>query len=165
MRKGFNVGFTLMELIIVIAVLGIIAVSATTLFYRSIRTTNKSDSITESDKNAQFALTIIERFVRNARKVVAIGGGDCPGTSDNLTLLADDNAQVQFSLVDGRIASNSSFLTTPSVTIQNLVFTCTRTEGLNDQITVSFDVIHTTTANDVTTQKTYTKIINLRNFL
>ncbi len=158
-------GFTLMELLVVIAILGIITVSTTTLFYRTLRTTNKSSSISESDKNAQSALLVIEGFIRNARKVAAVGSGSCPGTADNITLLADDEAEVQFSLSNGQIASNGAALTSPSVTVENLEFTCTRTQGAPDQITISFEVVHSTTAQDATTQNSYTRTLNLRNLL
>lgn len=162
MRKN---GFTLIELMIVISVLAVLTVSSTTLFYQSLRTTNRSQSLIESDKNAQFALTVIEGFVKNARRVTAVGAGSCPGTSDTLTLLTDDESQVQFSLSAGRIASNSSYLTSPTVTVEDLQFTCNRTPGAPDQIVVTFDIIHTTTANDATTEKTYTRTLNLRNYL
>lgn len=107
----------------------------------------------------------MESFVRSARKVVALGSGQCPGVASSLTLEAADGANVTFSLANDRIASNGAYLTTPSVTVEELSFSCSRTGGTPDQIVIEFDVIHTTTAQDATTERTYTKSINLRNVL
>lgn len=153
-----------MEVVIFVAVLGMLSVVSVNLFLRNIRSTNKSDSTSEADQNAQYVLQTVERFIRNARKVEAVGLGQCPGTSDNITLLASDELSVTFSLDNGRVASNGAYLTSPSVTVTDLSFECVRQEGLPDEITTTFTLTQTPTAQDVTTEKTYSQTVTLRNF-
>lgn len=155
-----NKAFTLIEIVVVIAILGIVGLVSTSLFFRNIRSTNRSDSTSEVSQNAQAVLTSIDRFVRNARKVTSV----CPATSATVSLQASDDLEVVFSLENGRVASNGAYLTSPSITVENLQFVCERTEGLPDSITVSFDVTHNTTAEDAETTESFTQTTNLRNF-
>lgn len=49
-KLGISRGFTLIELMIVISVLGILSVASTELFYRTLRATNRAESIAEVDR-------------------------------------------------------------------------------------------------------------------
>lgn len=153
-----------MEVIIFVAVLGLLSVVSVNLFLRNIRSTNKSDSTSEADQNAQYVLQTIERFIRNARKVEAVGVGDCPGTSDSITLLTSDELTVTFSLDNDRVASNGAYLTSPTVIVEDLSFECVRQEGLPDEITTTFTLSQTSTTQDTLTEKTYSQTVTLRNF-
>jgi prepilin-type N-terminal cleavage/methylation domain-containing protein len=155
-----NKAFTLIEIVVVIAILAIVGLVSTSLFFRNIRSTNRSDSTSEVSQNAQSVLSAVDRFVRNARKVTSV----CPSTSSTISLMASDDLEVTFSLSNNRIASNGAYLTSPSITVENLQFVCARTEGLPDSITVSFDVTHNSAAEDSLTTETFTQTTNLRNF-
>lgn len=152
--------FTLLEIVVVITIMGVIGLVSTTLFFRNIRSTNRSDSTSEASQNAQVVLQVVDRFVRNARKVTST----CPTTSSSISLLASDDLEVTFSLTNNRVASNGAFLTSPSVTVENLQFVCERTDGIADNITVSFDITSNTTAGDALTTESFVQTTNLRNF-
>lgn len=157
-------GFTLLELMVVISLIGLISVSAIGLFFRSIRGTGKTQSIQIVDQNSQFALTTIERFIINARQVTDVSGAPCPNSGPSLTLLNADGFATTFSLSDDRIASNSDYISSDDVIISNLQFTCTTPAGAPDRITVSFDASHADTAGDVATSQSFTTSANLRTY-
>lgn len=159
-----NHGFTLIELAVVIAVLAIVSLASITVFYRTIQGTNKSDTMKMVNQNSQLALDIMTRFIRSAKKVEAIGAGDCPSTASSITLLGPDDLSVQFTLQDGRVASNGSFISDPSVAISNLQFSCFRSQGAPDSIQIDFTTAASSSANDYTTSQNYSTQINLRSY-
>ncbi len=157
-------GFTLMELAVVIGVMSIVGLASVAIFYRALRGTNKSDTIKRVNQNSQLVLEVMSRFIRNAKRVQAVGMGDCPGTSNNITLLGSDDKTVQFTLQNGRVASNGSYISDPSVLISNLQFSCTRTSGAPDSIQINFNTVATASANDAQTVQDYNTTINLRSY-
>lgn len=76
MRKGFTVrrtgslGFTLVELLVVVAVLSIAGILVLTIFTRSLRGSNKSQIISNIKQNGQSVLENMDKTIRNADNVV-----------------------------------------------------------------------------------------------
>lgn len=159
-----NLGFTLIELAIVIGVLATVSLASITVFYRTIQGTNKSDTVKIVNQNSQLALDIMTRFIRSAKKVEAIGFGDCPSTASSVTLLGPDDLSVQFTLDNGRVASNGSYISDPSVAISNLQFSCFRAQGAPDSIQIDFTAAASSSANDYSTTQNYSTLINLRSY-
>lgn len=69
--KNFSAqrGFTLVELLVVIAVMSVIGTISTDLFSSVIRGGNKANVINEVKQNGQQALDVMERYIRNAATV------------------------------------------------------------------------------------------------
>lgn len=153
-----------MELMVVISIIAIISASAVALFFRSIRGTGKTQSITAVEQNAQLSLSIMERFIINARQVVDVDGAPCPNTGTTLTLLNADGYQTTFSLASGRIASNSSNISSSDITISNLQFVCTTPSGAPDNIAITFSAQHSSTSTDVTTARDFSTTASLRTY-
>ena len=153
MRKSFlSRGYTLLELVVSIGIIGILAVSATALFFSAIRGGGKVDVATEVKQNGQHALNTIEQITRNALDV------NCLGVPDSVTLTARDGNDVTFSCQDigsgGYIASTSATLvrlTSQEVEVTACSFSCDEdVDNLRGPlIGVSFTVTQAGTAGDV----------------
>lgn len=65
-------GFTLAEILVVIAVLSVVGVIITTIFTRSLRGSNKAQIISQIKQNGQAVLETIDKTVRNADNLVCI---------------------------------------------------------------------------------------------
>ena len=72
-RNGHKIkGFTLMELMVTVGILGMIIVTIMGMFFRSFRGGTKADTIMTLDQNAQMSLSILERFVRMHNRLVLV---------------------------------------------------------------------------------------------
>jgi prepilin-type N-terminal cleavage/methylation domain-containing protein len=127
MRKS---GYTLIEILIVIGILGIVAVIGSNMFFAILRNTAKSQILAEVKQNGNYALSVMSRMIRNARSIDA-----CPG--DSITLTNPDRETTTFSCEGARVASNSGvFLTSDKVLSSACNFSCAGTTP--ETVTVSF---------------------------
>ena len=87
-----NAGFTLLEMLIYILIIGVILVSAASFAFESLAVRAKATALQETERNAQFALARIAAEVRQADDLDAGGSvfGADPGT---LSLLLADGAK------------------------------------------------------------------------
>lgn len=67
-------GFTLLELLMVVSLLGLILVAVTQLLGASFSGASKASALQLVKENGQFALSTIERTLRNANRVTSCGG-------------------------------------------------------------------------------------------
>lgn len=65
-------GFTLVEMLVVIAVLSIVGVMITTIFVRNLRGSNKSQIISSIKQNGQAVLETMDKTIKNADNLVCI---------------------------------------------------------------------------------------------
>lgn len=67
-----NSGFTLVEILVVLAVLSIVGVLVLTIFSRSLRGNNKSQIIVALKQSGQNSLEMMDRGIRNADNLVCV---------------------------------------------------------------------------------------------
>lgn len=72
-------GFTLVELLIVVAILAIVGTLILTILTRSFRGGNKSQIVSSIKQNGQSVLEIIDKTIRNADNVVCVSSLTDPG--------------------------------------------------------------------------------------
>lgn len=136
--------FTLIEILIVIAVFAILGVLATRAILLTLRGSRKSESVVRVRENVNYALAVIERQLRNAE---SINTSTCTGGRVDYT----DQNGVSGSFVctnigaAGYIASGSARLTSSDVAVTACSFGCTAASG-NVLPSVSVNV----TAQDAT---------------
>ena len=155
-------GFTLIELLVAIGIMGIVGGIATIILFTTLQSAGKSDIMREVKQNGSFALTIMERMVRNATAIVS----DCPQTGSSLTIENPDGQTTTFSLSGIQIASTGGMLTNNKVAVNNLSFTCSRTSGRPDVVAISFTLSQagSTTRPEEQAQMTFQTTVSLRTY-
>ncbi|MBI3577583.1 prepilin-type N-terminal cleavage/methylation domain-containing protein [Candidatus Gottesmanbacteria bacterium] len=145
-------GFTLLEIIIatsIVAVIGVIisqALSATT------KSNTKVEILKEVKQNGDFALSIMERMIRNAKAITSTCS-DTGSAGPSVTLKNVDGGSTTLTCqLDGAIsriasvsAAGTDYLSGTSVTLggadcssASLLFTCTSLAGVANTIAIGF---------------------------
>lgn len=115
-------GFTLLEVLIAITIIGIMGFIITDLLSKGFRGSSKTQVIGNIKQNGQLVLNIIEQSVRNADVVV------CPDTADGIvnldTMVLRDKTSgkfIRFKIIPGNANSNGALRQdSPTVSDPNL---------------------------------------------
>jgi prepilin-type N-terminal cleavage/methylation domain-containing protein len=170
-------GFTLIETLVVIFLMGIIMVGGGGLFFNIMKGASKAEVGKEVKQNGNYALAIMERMIKNSRGVENCISID----NDSLTIKNIDDGSTTFFLEDledsDKIASFSGtstlYLTGDNVTVSSLKFTCV-SEPLDSpdvkdirRVEISFSLKPTSGSKEA--PETYAEInfqtsVSLRNF-
>lgn len=142
-RDTFQKGFSLIEMLVVMFVFSILAVVSSQVLTLSLRGTRKSESVGETRQNAQYALDVIDRLLKNARSLTC--SLPAPSISNRLDYVDQYGNASYFECIssgsDNYIASNSATrrLTSNTVTITNCnqVFSCTKGVGVPDTLDIT----------------------------
>jgi prepilin-type N-terminal cleavage/methylation domain-containing protein len=124
-------GYTLLEVMVATAVIGVLAVVATNLFFSVSRGGTKVQVTAEVNQNGQIVLGTMERLIRNSLTVTSACDGEAAGS---LTVVDRYARNIVFSCenvggTDSYIASNSARLTAENVRVTACSFTCTQDPG------------------------------------
>lgn len=148
MKKILKNGFTLVELLVVTALILIIIGATSQLFFGALRGATKTTITNETRQNGDYALTVMERMIRNAQ------------TINNMTTYCDGSSQSSISIEgqDGEttvfacptdplaayISSNSGQLTSSKVAVDThpsgCSFSCTKTTSGPAVVNISFSI-------------------------
>lgn len=107
MKLKKNQGFSLLEVMIATAVLALIAVVGSNSFFSILRGSNKSKNLQLVKQNGDYALSVMERMIRNAREIIE---PDLEGYTNFLIILNPDGGETTFSCESEKITSNSASL-------------------------------------------------------
>ena len=134
-------GFTIIEIIVVIGILGIIAAVGTNMFFTVISGSTKSKNLTTVKQNGEYALSVMERMIRNSSDVITNTDGQiCESGMTKIKIINSDKEETEFAFIDidgnSYIASNSSRMTSDQVKVTSGVFNCSSTGDFNPKTIV-----------------------------
>lgn len=161
MKNNEISGFTLVELLVVVAVFSVLAVIATQTLSLSLRGSRKSESILSVREELSRAMSVMERQIRNATEVAC--------TDANTLTYTDQyyNQGETFECItsggDSYIASSSARITSPKVQVTcGSVFSCAGTDPESVIINLVGEDTDATGIDNATV--TTTTRINLRTY-
>jgi len=124
-------GFTIIEIVVVIGILGIIAVIGTNMFFTVMRSSTKSKNLMTVKQNGEYALSVMERMIRNS-SVVDI----CESGMTKIKIMDSNKEETEFAFIDNYIASNSSRMTSDQVKVTSGTFDCSSVGDFNPKTIV-----------------------------
>jgi len=111
-------GFTLIEMMIVVSLLGIIAVVGSGAFFSILRGSTKTKTLQMVKQNGDYAISVMERMIRNARALVSPTEDS---TVTSIKIKNPDGKETTFSCggPQATIASNGASLLSSEVKVNN----------------------------------------------
>lgn len=107
-NQQLNFGFTLVELLVVVALVSIIGTITTQVFVLGFRSQTKAEVLKEVKQSGDFAIAVIESMVRNAADI-PLDQSSCNTNMSKLTILNQDGLTTTFDCTGTSIASVSGF--------------------------------------------------------
>lgn len=124
-------GFTLIEVLMTVFILGIVIVVGGNLFFSILKGASKTELTKEVKQNGDYALAVMERMIKGATYL------NCTGAPSAIEITSPDGGLTVFRCLAGtdvtKIASNSGALTGDNVSLgasctgSSLSFTCDQT--------------------------------------
>jgi len=132
-------GFTLIEMMVAISILGIVAVIVSGFLLTTLSGSGKAEVNKEVRQNGNYALSVIEGLILNAINV-----GCTPPLTINITDINGQMATISCDTTNFKIASSSAAgsvdLTASNVAVSNCNFTCASLTGGPTKVDILFTV-------------------------
>jgi len=111
-------GFTLIEIMIVVVILGIIVVIGSGAFFSILRGSTKTKTLQMVKQNGDYAISVMERMIRNARILIY---PTTDSTVASITIENPDGGETVFSCESDRatISSNGASLLSNEVKVSD----------------------------------------------
>lgn len=138
MKKLSIRGFTLIEIIMVLGILGVIVVVGSGMFVATLRGYSKARILQLAKQNGEYAVSVMERMIRNARSIE--GGGS------SVTITNPDKNSTTFSCGGNppSLASNSASLISNKLQVTNCQNVFDLTPGVPGKkppvVTINFEL-------------------------
>lgn len=164
-NSKFIYGFSLIEILVAISVFSILGLLVSRIVIQTLRTTNKTDATVRVRENVDYALSVMERQIRNSSP-------DPNNPSCTLTGVGFDDADgnASFSYVNNAILwmrgdGTSSNLTGSDVNITGATFTCNPKSGSAlASVVVAISAVDAKATGAEGAQVTKSSTIYLRNY-
>jgi len=109
-------GYTLIEIIIVVGILGIIAVVGSAMFFSILKSSTKTKTLHLVKQNGDYALSVMVRMIRNARELVSPTEDS---VTSSITIKNPDGGTTIFACDSSLITSNSASLISSEVKVSD----------------------------------------------
>ncbi len=184
-RRVSQRGFTLLEIMITISIMGIIGILISQVFFTTTRVNTKTELIKDMKQNGQFAMDVMTRMIRSTNEISSACA--TTGSTDTSLILTNPNGEsttfgcffdAQSSIT--RIASMSAYsglsdyLTSQNVTLggtscedpdMSLQFTCTSSPDQPSRIKILYTLRQIGAAGDSfnTAKQSFESTVSVRN--
>ncbi len=169
-NKRSVLGFTLLETLVVISIVGIVAALGISFLSTILKGGNKTTIVSEIKQNGNYVMEVMSRYIRNANSI-----NTC--AQNTLSLMQQDSSVVTFSLLptdnntlNNRIASNSASLTNADikngVEVTSLTFSCDTTT-YPATVNISFTLANArqaSTGQEYKANQTFSTTVSLRTY-
>lgn len=179
MRKARRSGFTLLEILVSMGIIGLLSVVMTQTLYTTARSNTKTEILKEVKQNGDFVIDVMSRMIRSSLSVTS-SCSSAGTTTSSLTITNPDGRSTTFGcLADSgvtRVASTSSartdFLTNSGVTAggsdcssSSLRFVCTGSPGAATSVQIKLTLAQkgTPVAQFEKASATFQTSVTLRN--
>lgn len=154
MKNGSGAGFTLLEIIVVVSIIGLMGLLIAQVFFATTRANTKTELLKDIKQNGDFSMNLIGRMLRSSAKVTTT----CAETGTAVTALTltnpDGGSTTLGCALDGtvtRIASTSGtrtdYLTSSNLTLggadcagSSFRFVCTTLPDQATSVTIQFSL-------------------------
>lgn len=173
--KKTDYGFTLVELVVTVALMGIILTGGTAMFFGSFKSSGVSDIQTSINNSLRSLDEVIERTLLYGTVVRVVSAGvdhdrdSCISAGENgvagssLVVRDASGGTAVYALADGVVTSNSGeVISNSAVVISRMEFTWFCRPGVNDMINLDLEATMDTVSGDGITSE-FSKTINLIN--
>lgn len=176
-----NSGFTLVEVLVTFAIVSVVVTIGSISFFSLLRGANKTEILKEVKQNGDYALSVMEIRLRNARDVLS----GCDGSVTNsFTIENPDATTTTFSCINTGSAqqireetgATTTYLSGPQVTvatdcataaITSLMFSCNLSviDGVTKNVSLGFTLKQANSDSPLTetAQQTFSTQVTLRN--
>ncbi|MBI2984810.1 MAG: prepilin-type N-terminal cleavage/methylation domain-containing protein [Candidatus Kerfeldbacteria bacterium] len=134
-------GFSLLELLIYVAVLSLVTVALSGIFATINQARARAEARAEVDSILRFAM---ERIETDLRQASAVSDPPSAGAQSSILSMTLAGPTVTYEVVDGQLRRNAEPITPPTITVTNVTFT--RLENKNttlDRTVVSIQTVLT----------------------
>jgi prepilin-type N-terminal cleavage/methylation domain-containing protein len=150
-------GYTLVEMMVVVALLSVVGVAVVAMFLTTSRGGGKAGAMALVKQEGDYAITTMERYIHFAKSA------ECPAGND-VNIVWNDDVVVRFeedltNRILRTVGPDTSYITSDQVAITNLAFVCSVSNGVQ---TVDIDFTINPTNGDVVTENFHSKVV-LRN--
>lgn len=121
-------GFSLVEILVAVSVLGIFSVAVSQVFFTILRTQSRTEIIQDVKQSGDYAFSVMETAIRNA-KVVSFPPCDDSDSASNIHITNPDDSETIFSCdasgkitVDDVVSAQLRDLTDSNVTVSDCSF-------------------------------------------
>jgi len=164
-------GFTLIEVMVALAIFSLIAVLVTNMLFAILRATTKTEALKEVRQNGELALTVIEQYVRSAQSIVT-----CTAGLDTISVVNADTTVTTIAVsedppgsgirkihadTNGTLLNMTGSMVTVDTT-EDLLFNC---DEATDLVEISFRLSHVsaTTRQEERASSLFRSVVKLRN--
>ncbi|MBU2577209.1 type II secretion system GspH family protein [Patescibacteria group bacterium] len=141
-----NKGYSLMEMIVVISLLGVVGVIVSGFLISTMKANSKAEITKEVRQNGDYVLSVLQGAILNSLSV------SCTNPSANIKIIrvTDLNNQITdytCNITEKKISSGSARLTGTNIAVTNCIFSCNTTSGRPTKVTIDFTIGNKSSTN------------------
>ncbi|HUS59770.1 MAG TPA: type II secretion system protein [Nevskiaceae bacterium] len=152
MKKNAD-GFTLIEILVALGILVIILVVGSNMFFTILKGSSKTKILTEVKQNGGYVINVMERMIRNAKKIETCESGmsklKITNPDDGITTFHCCGSPLMIASKSGSLTCEQARLTSNKVQVSsscNDFISCTQAVGGPPVVTINFTLQQAGTA-------------------